>query len=107
MAPEFFLVRALFAAALVLLLAGAVAAWASHNALKRLAGIALAMLGAILCLAALGAPNALLIAAAGAAFAQLAIGVAVSVRLQEGYGAIEAPEIDQADRQDDVPERSP
>jgi len=107
MAPELLLTRALFAAALVLLLIGAVAGWAAPNAIKRLAGVALAMLGAILGLAALGAPNALLIAAAAVAFAQLALGAAVVVRLQEDYGAIEAPETDQADRQDDLPERAP
>lgn len=107
MGPEILLTRAIFAAALVLLMCGAVAAWASNNAIKRLAGIALSMLGAILGLAALGAPNALLIAAACALFVQLAIGAAVTVRLQEDYGAIEAPETDQADRQDDMPGRAP
>lgn len=107
MAAELLLTRALFAAAVVLLLAGAVAGWTSHNALKRVAGIALAMLGALVSLAALGAPNALLVAAACALFAQLAIGAAVIVRLQEEYGAIEAPETDQADRQDDTPGRAP
>lgn len=107
MAPELLLTRALFAAALVLLLIGAVAGWAAPNAIKRLAGVALAMLGGILGLAALGAPNALLIAGAAVVFAHLALGAAVVVRLQEDYGAIEAPETDQADRQDDLPERAP
>lgn len=99
--------RALTAAAVVLLLAGAASAWTSANALKRLGGLVVAALGAIVALAALGAPQALLIAAAAALFAQIAVGAALLVRLQEDYGGVEIPEIDFADAQSEPPEPAP
>lgn len=102
MGHDIFVTRLILAVAVGLLMTGAVSAWVSANAAKRLAGVALAGLGAWMALAAMGAPNALLIAGVAVAFAQLAVGVAVLVRVQEGYGAIEAPELDQADRQDDT-----
>ena len=106
MAPEILLTRVLFAAALALLMCGAVAAWVSPNAIKRIAGLVVAMVGAVLALAALGAPSVLLIAGLAAVFAQAALGAAIIVRVQEDYGAVEAPETDQADRQDDAPGRA-
>ncbi len=91
--------RILLAGAVALLLLGAVAAWSSTNVVKRVAAIALAHIGAVSALSVLGAPDAALIAAVAAAFAQLTLGVALVVLLQERYGAIEAPDIDAADAQ--------
>jgi hypothetical protein len=45
----------------------------------------------------LSAPESLLVVGIAAAFAQLVIGVAVGVRLQEAYGGVEAAEFDAAD----------
>lgn len=87
-----------------LLIAGASAAWASTNLVKRLVGLAIAHLGAIVSAAAVGAPQALLIAGATIGFAGLAIGAAIVVRLQEAHGVIEAAAIDAADRDADAKE---
>lgn len=91
------LTRALFIAALVLVSMGAVAVLGSANALKRVAGMVVAQIGALIALAALGAPQALLSVGALVAFAQTALGVALVVRLQEGYGEVEMHGIDAAD----------
>lgn len=107
MTGEVLILRLLTAVALALMMFGAVAAWVSANALKRIAGGVISFAGALLAGAALGAPVELLIAGLAAAFAFVALGVAVAVRLQEGYGAIEAPELDQADAQDEAAERAP
>lgn len=77
--------------------AGAVAAHACANALKRVAATMVALSGAILALAVLGAPEASLISAAAIAFAYCLLGVAVVVRAQEAYGAIETGDLDAAD----------
>ena len=103
----FLLERALLAAAIVLLMAGAATVLMAANAAKRLGGFVIASFGALIALAALGSPGGLLVAVAAAAFAQLAVGVALLVRLQEAYGAIETPEIDAADKQSEPPERTP
>lgn len=107
MTQEALTLRLLVAVAVALVAFGAVAAWVSGNAIKRLAGVSVAMAGAMLGAAALGAPSALLGGAAALVFAMLAAGVALVVRVQEGYGAIEAPELDQADAQDEAAERAP
>jgi energy-converting hydrogenase Eha subunit C len=78
---------------------GAIATWTSANVIKRVAAIALAHIGAVSALSVLDAPDAALIAGVAAAFAQLTLGVALVVLLQERYGAIEAPDIDAADAQ--------
>lgn len=105
MMAETILLRLVLAAACALLLCGAVSAWTSPNAVKRLAGIAAAICGALLAAAALGAASALLVAGAAVGVAMLALGAVLTVRLQETYGAIEAPELDQADSQDEEAER--
>jgi hypothetical protein len=97
--------RALLACAIVLLTAGAAASWISSNAGKRIGGAVVAWLGAIAALAALRAPEGLLVAGAAAGFAQVLVSAALMVRVQEAYGAIEAPEIDAADAQSEPPER--
>jgi hypothetical protein len=91
-------------AAIVLVLAGAMATLMFANAVKRLAGLAIAGFGAIAALAALGASDGALVAGVAIVFAQAVVGVALIVRLQESYGAIEASEIDAADRGDDARE---
>jgi len=80
---------------------GAVTAFASSNALKKLAAVLTALVGAGVALAVLGAPSATIAAALAIAFGYSVVGVAVVVRLQEAYGAIEASELDAADEQDE------
>ena len=94
------------AAAVALLSLGAVMAWASANAAKRLAGLQIALLGASLGAAALGAPTPLVLATIVVAVAHLALGIAIVVRLQESYGGVETPEIDTADKQQPEPTES-
>ena len=89
------------ALAIALVAGGAVAAFASSNALKKIAAVLTALVGAALAAAMLGAPDGVLIAVAAVAFAYCALGVAVVVRLQEAYGSIEASELDAADEQDE------
>lgn len=91
------LTRVLFIAALVLVLMGAVAVLGSANAMKRVAGMVVAQIGALIALAALGSPEALLGAGALVVFAQTALGAALVVRLQEGYGETEIHGLDAAD----------
>ena len=99
--------RAEIAIALVLLLAGAVAAWASANVAKRITGVFLAHTGALLALAALGLPGIVLIAAVCIALAHLIVGAALLVRLQEAYGGVEVREFDEADEQTEPTEPTP
>lgn len=98
--------RVLLALAAALVMAGAATAWTSPNVVKRLAGVMIALLGAIMGLAALGAPNGVLVGGVAAAFGYVAVGAALSVRLQEAYGAVETPEIDAADEEDEPREPS-
>ncbi len=90
---------AALAVATFLTLAGAVAALSSGNAMKRLAGVLVALVGAALALAALGAPEESLTTAVAIAFGYAVVGVAVIVRLQETYGGVGAAEVDAADAQ--------
>jgi hypothetical protein len=89
--------RLLLAIAVAMLMLGAVTAWTSANFVKRVAGILVASLGALTGAAALSAPVSLIVVGVAAAFAQLLFGVALGVRLQEGYGGVEAAEFDAAD----------
>jgi len=98
------IVRLLFALAVVMLLLGAVTAWTSANVIKRIAGLVVAMLGALAGLAAFAAPPGMMLVGAAAAFAQIVIGVALIVRLQEAYGGLEAAELDAADLGDEPAE---
>lgn len=101
MSADLFVARALVAVAVMLTMCGVFAAWVSANAIKRVAALTVALLGALLGAAALGAPAPLLIAGAAAGFAQLAVGAAIAVRLQESYGTAETPDINAADASDD------
>lgn len=106
MTLEFLLERAHLALAVALLLVGVVTAWTSTNVAKRVGGVVVALTAALIALAVLGAPPALLIAGAGLGFAQLVVGAALLVRLQEGYGGLEAPEFDAADADSEPAEPS-
>ncbi len=99
-----FVLGAEIGAALTLLAIGALMAWTSGNILKRVVGIVIADLGALLALATLGAPASMLIAGIGAAFAALLVGIALIVRLQESYGGVEALDFDAADQNDEPAE---
>jgi hypothetical protein len=92
------------AVAFALLMAGAVTAWRTANSARRLAGILCAHIAAILGLGVLGAPPMAAVTAVAIAFAYCAIGVAVTVRLQESYASTEAGEIDAADDQSEPAE---
>ncbi|MEJ0060491.1 MAG: hypothetical protein WDM79_13360 [Terricaulis sp.] len=104
MAPELLIERLHVAAAIALLMIGAVTAWTSGNVAKRLAGLVIAQLGALLALAALGAPVVFLLAGIAVSLVMLAIGAALMVRLQEAYGGVEASEFDAADEQSEPAE---
>lgn len=97
MAPEFLVERLHIAAAVALLMIGAVTALTAENVARRLVGLIIAFVAAALGLAALGAPAVLLIATIAAAGAMTVFGVALLIRLQEDYGGIETAEFDRAD----------
>ncbi len=94
-----------FAAGVLILLVGAVSASTSPNALHRVAGVLAAICGSLLSLAALGMGQDVLLAGAAVALAQVIVGVALAVRLQEAYGGIEVDDIDAADAAAEPPER--
>jgi hypothetical protein len=102
MLADLFVARALVAAAVALAVCGVFAAWVSANIIKRLAALTTALLGALLGAAALGAPDGLLVAGVALGFAQLAVGAAVAVRLQESYSTVETTEINAADAREDA-----
>jgi hypothetical protein len=87
--------------AVSLLLAGAMTAWATSNTVKRLGGVMVALIAAIVVLSVLGAPDEAVTVAVAIAFSYCALGAVLTVRLQEAYGATEAREIDAADDQDE------
>ena len=102
MLADLFVDRALVAVAVALTVCGVFAAWVSTNVIKRLAALTAALLGALLGAAALGAPDVLAIGGAALGLAQLAVGAAVAVRLQESYTTVETPEINAADADEDA-----
>lgn len=97
MAPALLVLRLGLAASVVLLACGVALAWTSASFAKRVAGVIIALTGAIVGLAALGAPQAMMIAGAATLLAYVAIGVGVLARLQEAYGVTEIADIDSAD----------
>jgi hypothetical protein len=98
---------AAFVVAIALALASALTAHASTNATKRLVAVIVALFAALLALAALGAPQTVLIAGGAFAFAYCVIGVAIVVRLQEAYGGVEVADFDAADDASEPRERAP
>lgn len=101
MAPAHALLLLLLAGALALVALGATMAFTSANVIKRLVGVAVAQVGALVGALGLGAPATLALGATGVLFATLTLGAAIAVRLQEDYGAAEGPEIDMADQYDE------
>jgi len=89
------------ALAVALVVGGAVAALTAANAMKKIAALMLAFVGAALSLALLGAPGGAILAVVAIAFAHTAIGVSIAVRLQEAYGGVETGELDAADEEDE------
>lgn len=89
------------ALAVALVAAGALTAAASSNAMKKILGVLISLVGAVFALALLAAPDAAVLAALAIAFAYVVVGVAVTVRLQEGYASIEALDLDAADAQEE------
>lgn len=104
MAPALLVLRLGLAASVVLLVCGATLAWSSASFTKRVAGVIIALSGAIAGVAVVGAPQAALIAGAVTLFAYATIGVGVLARLQEDYGATEIADIDRADAESEPPE---
>jgi len=96
--------RLALAAALALALAGVAGLFAASNATKRLACVAIGLIGAAATSAILGAPTAALIAVVAAAFGYVTIAAALTVRAQEAYGSAEAPDLDAADADDEAKE---
>jgi hypothetical protein len=99
--PADLIERLLAGGAVALLMIGAGAALVSPNAIKRLAGLSIAMLGGLAGLAAVRAPEGAIVAGAAVLLAQLALGAAIIIRLHESYGGIETPDIDAADGEDE------
>lgn len=92
----------LAAAAVALVMIGAAGALLLANVIKRMAALLIAGFGALAALAALGAPSGALLAGVAVMFVQTVLGAAIAVRLQESYAAVEAPEVDAADAQDEA-----
>jgi hypothetical protein len=89
------------------LMLGAIMALTSANLVKRIAGLLIANIAAVLAAAVLTG-GALLIVGVAVMAAALVIGSALIVRLQERYGGVEAAEQDAADsdsepRESDAP----
>lgn len=97
MTPGYIAQALVLTGAFALLMIGAVAAWTAPNAMKRVAGVIVALVGAIVAMAALHAPPTWLISGAALTLAYCVVGVAVVVRLQEAYGGAEAKAIDAED----------
>ncbi|HWA00131.1 MAG TPA: hypothetical protein VG841_07425 [Caulobacterales bacterium] len=93
--------RLAFAAAVALIMLGALTAWSAGHAVKRVIGVLSALGGAIAALAALGVTDALL-AGVGVSVVVLVIAAALVVRAQEAYGGVEIGEIDVADTLDEA-----
>jgi hypothetical protein len=97
MTSGFIVQAAVLVGAFALLMIGAVAAWTAPNAMKRVAGVIIALIAAIVAMAAFQAPPSWLVAGVAIALAYCVVGTTVVVRLQEAYGAAEAGAIDAAD----------
>ncbi len=106
MAPEHIAEALTLAIAVALMMAGSVTAWAASAAAKRVAGVLIVLIAAMVALAAFGAPAGAYMTAVAIAFGYCALGAALTVRLQEAYASTEAREIDAADDRDEPPEQS-
>ncbi len=81
------------------LMGGAVTALTAASVIKRLAGVLVSFISAALAIGVLGAPPAMSVGAVALMVAYCVAGVAVLVRLQEGYGVSDVAELDRADDQ--------
>jgi hypothetical protein len=106
MATGFIAQTAVLMGAFALLMIGAVAAWTAPNVMKRVGGVIIALVAAIVAMAALQAPPSWLIASAALALAYCIVGTTIVVRLQEAYGAAETRALDVADDEAEPPEPS-
>jgi hypothetical protein len=93
------------ALAVALVVGGALSAFASSNALKRVAAVVIALFGAALALGALGAPAIGVVGAVAIAFGYAVAGVSIVVLLQETYGSVEVRDVDAADERDEPQEQ--
>lgn len=102
MALSAFALTIALAIAAALLMAGAVSAWTAASLGKRLAGLLVAHVAAIVCLALLGVATPAVLAGVAIALAYCALGAGLLARLQEAYASTEATD---ADRAEDEAER--
>jgi hypothetical protein len=91
----------LLAVALAMLFAGSAVGLTGASIAKRVGGVLVALTGAMLGLAALGAGSSVLVAAVAVTLAYSAIGVAILVRMQERYGDVETQSANSADQTDE------
>lgn len=96
MSAAVLLLRVEIALCVAVLMIGAIVALGSANLVKRLVGVLIANIAAILA-AALLVGGSLLIVGAAMMAGTLVLGCALMVRLQERYGALEALDQDAAD----------
>jgi hypothetical protein len=106
MGADALVLRAELGLCLAVLMLGAVVALTSANLVKRVAGVLIAHVGAVLAASVL-AGGTLLIVGVAAMGATLMIGVALIVRLQERYSGVEAAEQDVADADAEPRETTP
>ena len=104
MAAEMLAIRLEFALGVASVAVGAVMALSSTNAAKRVMGLLIGHLAALMTLSVLHAGSAAMLAGLAIALASLLLGVALLVRLQEAYNGVEAPELDAADAQSEPAE---
>jgi hypothetical protein len=76
---------------------GAICAFASAHLVKRLLGVFMMGVGALIVLAALGASLGLALGVAAALAAWTMLGAAILIRLQEDYGGLEAADVETAE----------
>lgn len=88
--------RAEIALCIAMLMLGAVMAMSSANAVKRVGGVVIAQIAALLAAGVLVGGDIVLVGAAMLA-GTLTIGCALIVRLQERYGGVDMGELDAAD----------
>lgn len=92
------------ALAILVVTAGLVSIFTSANALKKVAAVLTALVGAGLVLAFMEGPPVALALTGAIMLGYALAGVAIAVRLQEAYGSAEHSKIDSLDEQDEPQE---
>ncbi|MDX2274677.1 MAG: hypothetical protein NW206_04430 [Hyphomonadaceae bacterium] len=105
MSVEAFGLRAEIALSIAMLMLGAVMALTSGNAVKRVAGVLVAQIGAVLAAGVLLGGDILIVGVA-LMVATFAIAAALIVRAQERYHSVEMRDLDKADIESEPPEPS-